>query len=185
MKELSLHILDIVQNSIDAKAKTVTVKVLEKVKKNILDIIIEDDGIGMEEELLKKVCDPFTTTRNTRKVGLGISLFKAAAEQCNGKFTISSKKGVGTKVEASFQYDHIDRVPLGNMGDTITSIILSLRDTELIYIHFYDDNKFQMETREVKNILGNDIPLHESEVIAWIKNYINEGIMNLYGGVSR
>ena len=115
MKEISLHILDIIQNSISAKAKVIQLTIFESTINNVLIVTIEDNGQGMEEDFLEKVTNPFITTRTTRKVGLGISLLKAAAERCGGSFHIDSQKGIGTKVEAIFQYNHIDRAPLGNM----------------------------------------------------------------------
>lgn len=184
MKEISLHILDIVQNSISAKAKIVRLEVLENTIENKLIVVIEDDGKGMDKEFLKRVTDPFITTRTTRKVGLGISLLKASAERCQGDFTIESEKGIGTKVWASFQYDHIDRAPLGNMAETIVSIILSLgQETELIYFHGYNHKEFTFNTREIKKVLGNEVSIFQSEVVDWIKDYVKEGLKNLYGGV--
>ena len=99
-------------------------------------------------------------------MGLGISLLKAAAERCGGSFHIDSQKGIGTKVEAIFQYNHIDRAPLGNMPDTLISIILSLgNDIELIYIHSYNDEAFTLDNREIKEILGYEVLITEREVI--------------------
>lgn len=184
MKEISLHILDIVQNSISAKASIIKLIVLESTIENKLIVIIEDDGKGMDKEFLKTVSDPFITTRTTRKVGLGISLLKASAERCQGNFMIDSEIGIGTKVKASFQYDHIDRAPLGNMAETIVSIILSLgENTELIYFHRYNHQEFTFDTREIKKILGNEVSIFQSEVVDWIKDYVKEGLKNLYGGV--
>ncbi|MCR1899884.1 ATP-binding protein [Irregularibacter muris] len=183
MKELSLHILDIAQNSIEAKACVISLKIKESLKENQLTISVEDDGVGMDKELLCRVENPFTTTRTTRKVGLGISLLKSAAERCNGALHITSKKGVGTKVEACFQYDHIDRAPLGNMPETIASIVLSMENSELIYEHSLDHSFFYFDTREVKSALGSEVSIRENEVISWIKDYIKEGLQSLYGGV--
>mgnify|MGYP000906037967 CR=1 FL=1 len=184
MKEISLHILDIVQNSIKAKASLIQLKVLENTFKNQLIITIEDDGKGMDKEFLEKVTSPFITTRTTRKVGLGISLLKAAAERCGGRFQIDSSIGIGTKVEACFQYNHIDRAPLGNMVETLISIILSLgNNTELIYFHSYNDGEFNFDTREIRDILGDKVLITEGEVLDWIRNYMEEGLKKIYGGV--
>ncbi|TCO79998.1 ATP-binding protein [Marinisporobacter balticus] len=178
MKELSLHILDIVQNSITAKATLIKIMIDENEKKNAMTIEIIDNGIGMSKELVQKVTNPFVTTRTTRKVGLGISLFKAAAERCNGKFYIDSALGKGTKIYASFEKNHIDRAPIGNMAETIISMIISNEKIDYLYVHWLNDHKFVVDTREVKKILG-DVPLNNTEVIDWIKHYLIEGLMHL------
>lgn len=183
MKELSLHILDIIQNSIKAKPRKIKLIIQEKEDDNRLTIIVEDDGIGMDKMLLERVCDPFTTTRKTRRVGLGISLLKAAAERCQGDFSISSELGKGTKVIANFQYDHIDRAPLGNIAETIVSVILSLDDIDFIYQHKYNQRMFLLDTREIKRVLGAEVSIVQMEVIQWIKEYVEKGLKNLYGGV--
>ena len=124
MKELSLHILDIVKNSVKAKADLIEIKIDEDRAGNRLVIEIIDDGCGMSEEFLKRVRDPFTTTRTTRKVGMGIPLFEMAAVMAGGSFDISSKVGEGTKVAAVFAYDSIDRAPLGDMVGTMQTIYI-------------------------------------------------------------
>ena len=115
MRELSLHILDIAQNSIKAEAECLRIAVIEDLINDKLTIKIKDDGTGMDADTVKKVVDPFYTTRTTRKVGLGIPLFKLSAEQCGGYFEIKSQLGIGTEITAVFKHSHIDRVPLGNM----------------------------------------------------------------------
>lgn len=178
MKEISMHILDIAMNSVKAKATLIEIEVEDSVKKNCLKIIIKDNGTGMSEEMLKKVTDPFFTTRTTRKVGLGLPMLKGSCERCNGKLTIDSQLGEGTRVECFFERNNIDRAPMGNMGETVMTIINSLHDCELIYTHSTDCGKFSMSTEEVKNILdGGDI--QDSSVLLWIKEYINENIREL------
>ena len=126
MNELSLHILDIVQNSIKANAKLVKISVQQNTLENTYSVTISDDGHGMNESTLSKVSDPFYTTRTTRKVGMGISLFKMAAEMTGGSFTITSIEDEGTEVVANFINNHIDRAPLGDIEDTLTILILKL-----------------------------------------------------------
>lgn len=178
MKELSLHILDIVQNSISAKSSFIEIKINEDLIKDILKIEIIDNGIGMDEQLLKKVLDPFTTTRTTRKVGLGLSLFQASAIQCDGSFEIKSKVGQGTYVNASFKHSHIDRPPLGNMVDTLLTCILANENTDYFYEHCYKDKKFILDTREIKKILV-ELPITHIEVINWLKEYLKESLSTL------
>ncbi|QEK12318.1 sensor histidine kinase [Crassaminicella thermophila] len=179
MKELSLHILDIVQNSITAKATFIQIIIEENEKENFINIKIIDNGIGMNKDLLEKVINPFVTTRKTRKVGLGISLFKAAAERCNGRFYIQSELGKGTEIFASFERDHIDRAPLGNMVDTIITIIMANEKIDYVYKHTFNECEFIFDTREIRKVLGG-MPLNDVAVIDWMKNYIIDGIKELY-----
>lgn len=178
MKELSLHILDIAKNSTKAEASLVEITVDEDEKNNSLKIVIADDGAGMSEEFVKTVTNPFSTTRTTRKVGLGIPLFLLAAEQCGGGLEITSKEGVGTTVLAEFMYDHIDRAPLGDMASTVVTLVSGSPQTEFIYKHKKDSREFLMDTRKIKEILEG-VPIDSPEVITWLYNYIEEGINEL------
>ncbi|QZY56590.1 ATP-binding protein [Crassaminicella profunda] len=178
MRELSLHILDIVQNSISAKATFIEIIIDENERKNSMNIEIVDNGMGMSKELLQKVTNPFITTRKTRKVGLGISLFKAACERCNGKFHIESEVGKGTKILARFERNHIDRAPLGDMVDTMVIIIMSNEKIDYLYKHRINKNELVLDTREVRKVLRG-VPLNNMEVIDWIKGYISDGLNEL------
>ncbi len=175
MKELSMHILDIAQNSVHADSKLVEIEICEKIEKNILEICIKDDGKGMDEETLKKVTNPFYTSRTTRKVGLGIPMLKSAAENCDGSFKMKSEVGKGTELTASFRYDHIDRAPLGNIVDTVVTVVISDIKVDFIYRHYIDERCFILDTREIKEVLG-DVPLNNIDVICWIKEHVKEGL---------
>ena len=175
MKELSLHILDIAKNSVKANAGLIEIDIDENEADNLLKIDIIDNGCGMSEEFLKRVKDPFSTTRTTRKVGMGISLFEAAAEQCGGKLDITSRLGEGTKVSTTFLYDHIDRAPLGDMAGTMQTLISGSPDIEFLYRHKKNGKEFVLDTRELKKILG-DVPLNNPDVLIWIDGYIQEGL---------
>ncbi len=181
MQELSLNILDISQNSISAGASLVSVTICEDTQKDILTIKIEDNGCGMSEEFLSNVTDPFTTTRTTRKVGLGIPLFKMAAESTGGSFKIESTKNVGTVVFASFGYSNIDRMPLGDIASTMATLFSTSEKTDFIYNHSYNGTSFSVDTRELKNILG-DVSIAMPEIRLWVIDYINENLQNMYGG---
>ncbi len=188
MKELSLHILDIVQNSIKAGATLIEIRIVEELKKDRLIIEIEDNGKGMSQGLLEKVTDPFVTTRDTRRVGLGISLLKATAQQCEGDLLIESEEGVGTKIHTTFQHSHIDRAPLGSMEDTLVTLLITSEEVEedqektttidYIYEHQVNDQSFTFDTREVKDILG-ETPINDMGVLDWIKNYLKENLETL------
>ncbi len=179
MKELSLHILDIVQNSVAAGAKFITLDLIEDVNTDLLEFSIKDDGCGMTEETLKKVTDPFTTGRTTRRVGLGIPLLKAAAELTGGGLELTSEPGVGTTVTARFVYDSIDRQPLGNMAETILGLITSYENIDFVYYHRVNEKEFTIDTREIKGILG-EVSLNEPEVVLWLSGFLSENETELY-----
>lgn len=171
MRELSLNILDIVENSVKAEAKIVYIDVIAK--DNVLTISIKDDGKGMSEEFLSRVTDPYTTTRTTRKVGMGLPFLKMEAEMAGGTFDIRSKLGEGTTVTSTFAIDHIDRPPLGDLGETM-SILISNGDEVDYVLHFvFNETDFVFDTRELKEQLDG-VPMDEPEVLLFIKNYIRE-----------
>lgn len=154
MRELSLHILDIVQNSLAANASLVIIKIFESVKRNLLRIEIQDNGCGLTQEQIQRVLDPFYTTRSTRKVGLGLSMFQAAAEQSGGHFQIQSEPGKGTLVSADFKHDDIDRAPLGDMVKTIITLVVCNPEVDFCYHHYYESNSILFDTRELKRELS-------------------------------
>ena len=176
MKELSLNILDIAENSVKAKATLTQIDIQETA--DTLSIIITDDGTGMPDEILKGVENPFYTTRTTRKVGMGIPLLKMAAEQTGGSFKITSKcidagGSHGTRVQAVFNKNHIDFTPLGDTVATFTTLIQGHPDTDFKFTHTKDENSVTLDTCEMRQILG-DIPLNSYEVIKWAEEYLRE-----------
>ena len=179
MRELSLNILDIAQNSIAAGASLTEIVVAENTNEKTLLIGIYDNGKGMTEEQVRNVQDPFFTTRTTRKVGMGIPLFKMAAEQTGGSFSITSEVGVGTRVEARFKTDSIDFTPLGDMSSTITTIVCMNEDKDFIYIRSVDDEEFRFSSAEIKTILDG-VPLSEPSVMSWVEGYITENTEQLF-----
>lgn len=180
MKELALHVLDIAENSISADADNLTIEINEDTGENSLTITIEDDGKGIEKDVLKNITDPFVTSRKTRPVGLGLSLFKAAAKRCEGSFNIESDNK-GTKVKAVFKRDHIDRAPLGNIAQSLISILLWDKNIDLQYIHTYNNKQFKFDTKEIKKELDG-INITDSKIINWLKGYIRENISEIRGG---
>ena len=173
MRELSLNILDIAQNSISAGASLITIEVNENTVEKTLLIGIYDNGCGMSEEQVKSVIDPFFTTRTTRKVGMGIPLFKMAAEQTGGSLEIKSELGVGTEIQANFKTDSVDFTPLGDVASTIQMLITMNTDRDFVYNLKVNENEFVCDTRELKAILG-DVPLDTYEVSQWILEFIKE-----------
>lgn len=178
MVEISLHILDIVQNSIKAEATEIGISVDEDINKNILAVMITDNGKGMSGDFVKKVTDPFVTMRKTRKVGLGLSLLKSAAELTGGGLEIQSQLGKGTKVSTSFVYDSVDRMPLGDMAFTMVTLVSCNPDIDFVYTHTYNGKSFEFSTKKVKEVL-NGVFIGEQDVLDWIKGYIEDGLREI------
>lgn len=173
MQELSLNILDIAQNSIKAKASFISIIIFKDILNKKMTITIKDNGCGMTKEQVKKVIDPFYTTRTTRKVGLGVPFFKMSAEMTGGSFLINSEVNIGTEIIATYNYNHIDMMSLGDMASTIVSLISVNPDIEFYYLFKIDEKEFNMDTREIKTILKG-LPINSNEVISFIKNYVKE-----------
>lgn len=176
-----MHVLDLVQNSLEAGATRVEVEVVEDTAMDCLLLSVEDDGRGMSAETLNEISNPFYTTRTTRRVGLGIPLLLAAAQRCGGELRIESEPGRGTKVTATFQRSHIDRAPLGDMAETLLSVLLRERPVELHYRHRVDGRTFEFDTRAVKAELGG-LSFSHPAVVNWLRGYLSEGIAELYEG---
>ena len=173
MKEISLHLLDVAQNSVSAEAKQIDLCLEEDAQQNCR-LVIRDDGRGMTPEFLAEVTDPFTTTRTTRKVGLGLPLLRMMAEQTGGHLELESQVGVGTTVTAVFCAEHIDCPPLGDLPATVALLIQGAPDVEWTYCHKTPKGSFTLDTRELRSVLGEDIPLSEPSVIQWIIEYLQE-----------
>jgi len=178
VKELSLNILDIAQNSVKAGAGEISIILIEN--DETLSIEIDDNGCGMTPEFLADVINPFTTTRTTRKVGLGVPLFKMAAEQTDGSFEICSRcerdypENHGTEVKAVFRKNHLDFTPLGDIISTVVVLIQGQPHIHWIFNHKINEKSVELDTDELKAVLG-DVPLDNYEVIAWIEEYLKEG----------
>lgn len=173
MKELSLHVLDIAQNAIQAGAARLLIRLA--LEAGMLTITIGDDGCGMSEAFLKDVCDPFSTTRTTRQVGMGLPLYKLAAEQAGGWFDIRSQQGEhhGTVVKAAFNTANIDCPPLGDMAETVVTILQGNPELSLVYEYSDETGEKRLSTDEMRELLG-DVPLNEPEVLMWAREYLCE-----------
>lgn len=181
MRELSLNVMDVAQNSVRAEADLVRITVEESDKEDRLTIVIADDGCGMTEDQVRQVIDPFFTTRTTRKVGLGVPLFKLSAEQTGGSFDIQSKVGEGTTTTASYVKSHVDMTPLGDINSTVKILIQCNPQIDFIFTHGTDLGSFTLDTRELREVLG-DVSLDTPDVLEWIGQYLEENTQNIYGG---
>ena len=175
MEDLSLHILDIVENSIAAGADRVEIRVIEDIRKDILSVEIKDNGKGMGADVLSKVLDPFYTTRTTRRIGLGLSLLSQSAKEADGDMTITSKKGEGTIVTAYFKHSHIDRKPIGNMAETLIVLIAGNPDIDFLYEHRLNNRAYSIDTKDIREELG-DVPLSSPGVVEVIRKDIRNGL---------
>jgi len=168
MEDLSLHILDIAENSVAARADTIEIRITEDKEGDLLSVELIDNGVGMDEETVKKVLDPFYTTKTVRRFGLGLPLLSEAARAANGSLSINSKKGEGTKIRADFQYSHIDRQPLGDIGQTIITLVMGNPEIDLVYVHKKNSHTYTFNTRNIRTQL-EDIPLNSLDGIRMIR----------------
>jgi hypothetical protein len=178
MKDLSLHILDIVQNSISAKASLIQIMINEDKFNNRYVLTVEDNGTGMSPEVLAKVTDPYTTSRTTRKVGMGIPLLKLNAELTNGSLEIFSELGVGTKLVVTFGFDHIDRVPIGDIAGVVVILASMNPNLEFVYKHITPNGEYTFDTKEVKEALG-DLSIQEPSIQKYLKEMIEENLKEI------
>jgi anti-sigma regulatory factor (Ser/Thr protein kinase) len=184
LREIALHLLDIAENSIAAGATLIEIRVEEDIQNDRLKIVIQDNGRGMDEQMLAQVTDPFVTSRTTRKVGLGIPLFKAAAEACNGYLHISSVLGQGTRVEVEFQRSHIDRMPLGDLAGTMLNLVICHPEIHWLFHYRVGNLTFTFDDEPIKTELAG-IPLTEPAVLSFIKKTLQEGVQSVQQTLTR
>ncbi len=175
MEDLSLHILDIVENSIEAGADTVGILLEEDTTKDKLLLEIKDNGKGMDEKTLRMVTDPFFTTKTVRRIGLGLPFLKQAAEECEGEFSISSEKGKGTTISAGFRRSHIDRKPLGDIAATIMVLIAGNPAVDFVFNYKKDDYAYELDTKEIRSELDG-VPINSPEVLKALRKDIEKGL---------
>lgn len=183
-RDLAQHILDIYENGVKANATIVYLNIEENFAEDRLTITLQDNGQGMDVETLKRVTDPWVTTRTTRRVGLGIPFLKQTAEMCDGSFEITSEPGKGTRTQATFRHSHIDRPPLGDLIGTVTCMVVGYPNVDLVYQHRTvsedgDPHEFSLDTREIRAVLGEDIPLSNPEVLTFLRTNLEEGLTTL------
>lgn len=181
MEELALHLLDILENALAAGARQIHITIDEDKDRDLLTVIIQDDGRGMGAEEVRRATDPFYTTRTTRKVGLGLSLFEATAKQCDGALSLASQPGRGTRVVATMRLSHPDLPPLGDIGATIAAALCREEPVDLVYRHRRGAGEFRFSSAWLRLHLG-EIPLNCGPVLDWVQRYINKGLAELYGG---
>jgi signal transduction histidine kinase len=173
MEDISLHILDIAENSVRAGAKELVISVIRETVEDLLTIIIKDNGAGMNDAQIKMAPDPFFTGKSGRKIGLGLPLLEEAARIANGSLSIESKTNIGTMITAVFNWSHIDRKPIGKISETIVALITSYPDVDFTLNIKCDEKDFNFATKEVKTKL-QDIAINSPSVLSFIEKYIEE-----------
>jgi anti-sigma regulatory factor (Ser/Thr protein kinase) len=173
MEDLSLHILDIAENSINAGARNISIVVEEELHLDRLTIEIADDGKGMSAEVAERAADPFYTTRKTRRIGMGLALLKEAAAMANGRLEIRSLPNSGTTIRATFQLNNIDRKPLGNMAETITALLATENQVDILYRHSRGGKSVVFDSKHVQSQLG-DILLNSTEALSLVRTYLEQ-----------
>jgi hypothetical protein len=170
VEDISLHILDIAENSVRADAKTIEITVTRDRENDLLRVEVIDDGRGMDAATLRQVRDPFFTTKD-KKTGLGIPLLLQAAEQTGGKLTIDSAPGKGTRVLATFGWSHVDRLAIGSMADTLMTLIAGHPELDVIFTEHDGGRFFRFDTREIKHEL-EDVPINSPEALDAIRELL-------------
>ena len=180
MRELSLHVLDLLQNALEAGATRLDVSIEEDLAADRLSIEVRDNGRGMSAETARQALNPFFTTRTTRHVGLGLPLLAAAAQRCDGDLAVDSQPGKGTVVSAAFRHSHIDRAPLGNMAGTLLAFLLGGDDRplRLCYRHRVGDEAFEFDSAAIAAEVGG-LPLSYPPLRDWLRDFIAEGEADL------
>ena len=182
MPEISLNILDVTENSMKAGADQIEIIVAVHTLEDTLSIQIIDNGKGMSKEQLELVQDPFYTTRTTRRVGLGVPFLKQAAQTAEGTFKIDSELGKGTTLEAIFKLSHIDRMPLGDITATIHALVTYNEGIRFRYTYQVDENQFVLDTKEFREILGEEVSFGEPQVSKFIQEYLETNKKEVDGG---
>jgi Histidine kinase-, DNA gyrase B-, and HSP90-like ATPase len=175
VEDLCFHLVDLVQNSVAAGARTIAVSVREEAAGDSLTLEVTDDGQGMDRQTLLKVQDPFFTSKSFKKVGLGIPLLKATTESCRGHFRIASRPGQGTRVRAQLQKSHVDCPPLGDLGETLLSLLVSLDKVNLRCSYRSERGEFSLASADIRLQVG-DLHFSHPEVYQFLKSYIREGL---------
>ncbi|MGN0033899.1 MAG: ATP-binding protein [Candidatus Limimorpha sp.] len=178
MRELSLHVYDLLENSIAANATVIELIIKDSLKENIYSFTINDNGRGMSPDFLARVTDPWTTTRSTRKIGIGLPLIKMNSENCGGGMDIQSEPNVGTTLNFWFQHDHIDRPPMGDISGTIVMLSSQYQNIRFIYRHITDVGEYTYDTDEVKEALGG-MSMQDITIMKYLREMIDENLKEI------
>lgn len=178
LEDLSMGIWELINNSIAAGARNIDISLLADRDRDRLALTVKDDGCGMSPQLAKKVLDPFTTTRSTRRVGMGTSLLEETCTQCGGEMSVDSTPGKGTSIVCTFCASSIDLPPLGNIGEVMMAAVQANREIHYLLRVACDGKQFVFDSKEIADQLGG-VPLDDPAVLLWIRDYINQEVQNI------
>lgn len=173
LAQLTDHIMDIAMNSVRAGSRNISIAVAAEKERNLLTVTISDDGAGMTEDVARAALDPFFSTKEEKKIGLGIPLLKGATQMCEGDFSLESSPGKGTTVRAAFALDHPDLPPMGNMKEAILLLCVSNPEVRFVFRYRPDSEEFVLDTEEIHKVL-QDVPINHPRVIEFLKQYLDE-----------
>ena len=179
LEDLSQHILDIAENSLNAGADTIEISLEQDAGGDLLALTVADNGRGMDPETLRKVVDPFYTTRTTRRVGLGLPFLKQSAELCGGSLVLESAPGIGTTLKAWFKLSCIDVPPLGNIPSTLVTLLAGAPSVHWVYRHIRDGRSFGFDSKEIIDVLEDPEMLRNAEVALWLRNFLQQNIESI------
>jgi anti-sigma regulatory factor (Ser/Thr protein kinase) len=178
MEDISLHILDIAENSISAGASLIKITISEKTEEDLFSVEVEDNGKGIPEDIRAGVLDPFCTTRTTRRVGLGLSLLAQAARETGGDISLKTGDATGTTVTAIFRKSHIDMKPLGNISESLVVLVAGNPAIDFLFTYTKDGNMFSLDTRQIKETLDG-VPINSSAVLSFLRDYLGASLRDL------
>ena len=174
-----MHVYDLMENSTAADARDVRLTIEDSLKRNDFHFTIEDNGRGMSKEFLARVTDPYTTSRTTRKVGLGLPLIKMNSERCGGGMKLESEVGVGTRLEFWFEHDNWDRPPMGDLAGTLVMLLSAHEDVHFVVTYITDEGQFVLDTDELKEALGG-MSMNDIHIINYLKEMIGENLAEIH-----
>ena len=175
MQDLAMQIMEIMQNSISAHASAITLQFTDSMKDNRITFKISDNGSGMSEDTVKKITNPFITSRMTRKIGMGLAFLKQTCDQCDGSLEIVSRLQKGTAVTAVLRRDCIDTPPTGDLGELMMECIQANEKIAYRFEYRSDQGCFSFDTDSVVKELDG-VSICEPNILLWIKEFVNQGI---------
>ncbi len=175
MEDLAMQMLEIIMNTVHADSREIEIRIVDSEAENLISMTVSDDGKGMNKALLQRVTDPFVTTRETRRIGMGIPFMKGLTEQCGGRFSMRSRPGEGTMLTATVQRDHIDTPPMGDLGEMMMNSIQADENIDYKFNYRTDKGEFAFDTREAREMLDG-VSLLEPSILLWLRDYIRQGV---------
>lgn len=182
IEDLAMGLMELVMNSITAGARHIWIVIRRSLRSNLLTLEERDDGCGMDPAFAKRLTDPFTTTRTTRRIGMGTALMQGTCQLCGGKMDVASEKGKGTTIVCTLPLDSIDLPPMGNIGEVVMDAMQAAEGIDYDLLYQTDASSFHFTTRELRTVLGDEVSLQDAQVLLWVRDYINQQISQIEEG---